>query len=105
MSHASDIAGYTYKADIYCRYCIIDALPTGPGQQFDGWALAAGVSMTTEANLSEIAYAFQIDRQDESSFDNSEFPKVIFDSQAAETDSCCVCQQPICVESGPGTFN
>lgn len=95
MSHATDIAGYTFKTETYCRYCIIDALPTGPGQPYEGWKLAAGVSMPTEENLDEIAAAFQIDRDDESSFDSNDFPKVIFDSQAEETDVCSVCHEPI----------
>jgi len=78
MSHSTDIVGYTYKADNYCTGCIIDALPTGEGEEFDGWKLTSGIRMSTEKNLTELAYAFGIDRNDEYSFDSSEFPKVIF---------------------------
>ena len=55
--------------DTYCPGCIIDQLPTGPGQMYDGWALAPGVRMHPEDNLTEIAYAFGIDRGDETTFD------------------------------------
>jgi hypothetical protein len=75
-----DIVGYTYRADLYCPGCIIKQLPTGPGGAFDGWALAPGVRMSTEANLTEIAVAFGFDRGDESTFDSGEFPKVLFRS-------------------------
>lgn len=92
---AYDIVGYTYNADQYCTGCIIDALPTGEGQQFDGWKLAAGVRMSTEDNLSEIAAAFQIDRMDEHTYDSSEFPKVIFADSATEDDYCGSCGGPL----------
>jgi hypothetical protein len=97
--HATDIVGYTFNADTYCAEHIIDALPTGEGEAFDGWALAKGVTMSTEDNLSEIAYAFQIDRMDESSYDSSEFPKVIFADSARNAeghpDHCAVCHRPL----------
>jgi len=85
------VVGYTFNADTYCPDCIVGVLPTGEGEAFDGWTLASGVSMSTEDNLSEIAYAFQIDRMDESSFDSGEFPKVIFASDASESDTCGQC--------------
>jgi hypothetical protein len=71
------IIGYTYQAESYCPRCIVKVLPTGPDGTFDGWGLAPGVRMSTEANLDEIAAAFGIDRRDEHSFDSSDFPKVI----------------------------
>lgn len=89
---STDIVAYTYRADIYCPDCIIDQLPTGPDEMFDGWAIADGADyISTEDNLSEIAAAFQIDRFDESSFDSSDFPKVVFDSQIEFTEYCGQC--------------
>jgi hypothetical protein len=86
------IVGYTFAVDNYCPDCIVASLPTGPGEAFDGWALAKGAdNMSTEANLSEVAAAFGIDRDDERTFDSSEFPKVIFSDQATWMDQCCVC--------------
>lgn len=91
MTKAWGIAGYTFRADVYCPDCIIEALPTGEGEAYDGWALAPGAGpMSTEDNLNEIALAFGIDRQDERTFDSSDFPKVIFHSQV-EGDVCGHC--------------
>jgi len=95
MSKAWDIAGYNYNGDTYCPDCIIGALPTGDGQAFEGWATVAFpmipmVRMSTEDNLSEIAYAFGIDRMDERSYDSGDFPKVVFES-SVEDDICTTC--------------
>ena len=93
--HATDIVGYTFQADTYCPEHVIDALPTGEGEAFDGWALAPGADpMSTEDNLSEIASAFGIDRQDEHTFDTDYFPKVIFADQA-EDSRCATCDEPL----------
>jgi hypothetical protein len=89
--HAADIVGYTYSADIYCPDCIVAALPTGDGEVFDGWKLADGVRMSVEDNLNEIAGAFGINRDDESSFDSGDFPKVIFASMAEDAETCGAC--------------
>ncbi|QQO39607.1 hypothetical protein SEA_WHEELIE_98 [Microbacterium phage Wheelie] len=72
-----DIVGYTYKAEHYTPDGVIAALATGPGQDFDGWALGDGVNMSVEDNLNELAAAFGIDRADETSFDTDYFPKVV----------------------------
>lgn len=95
MTRATDIVGYTFKADTYCPDCIIGVLPTGDGQEFEGWALATDVRMSVENNLNEIAAAFQIDRMDERSFDSSEFPKVIFSSQVEQPERCSNCHNEI----------
>lgn len=91
MAHSWDIVGYQYRADFYCPACIIDQLPTGEDEAFDGWALAPGVRMTTEANLDEIAQAFGIDRGNEASFDSGDFPKVVFLDMAEHDDRCAAC--------------
>jgi len=95
MARPDDIVGYTFKADTYCPDHIIAQLPVGPSEDFDGWALAHGVTMTAEQNLDEIAYAFGIDRGDEASFDSDYFPKVVFRDQADDTDVCGVCHEPL----------
>lgn len=85
------IVGYTFAADNYCPGCVVTQLPTGPGQAYDGWALAAGAApMTVEDNLTEIAEAFGIDRFDERTYDSGEFPKVIF-ADSVEGDRCGGC--------------
>jgi len=93
--HDTTIVGYTYNADIYCPRCIIEQLPTGDGGAFEGWALAEGITMSTEDNLSEIAAAFGIDRDDEASFDSGDFPKVIFASMAEGDEHCGACGEPL----------
>lgn len=84
-------AAYVFQADLYCPGCIVGRLPTGPGEAFDGWALGAGVVMPVEANLNEIAVAFGIDRDDESTFDSDEFPKVTFGHELESRDRCGGC--------------
>ena len=88
---AWEVVGYTYKAETFCPKHIIWQLPTGLGEDFDGWKLALIVPMSTEDNLNEIAAAFGINREDEHSFDSDYFPKVIFASQATEHDYCSIC--------------
>ena len=88
---SEQIVGYTYRTDPFCPEHIIQQLPTGEGETFDGWKLAEGVQMSTEDNLDEIAAAFGIIREEESSFDSEFFPKVILASQVDEHDCCSVC--------------
>lgn len=87
-----DIVAYQYKAALYCARDIVKQLPTAPGEPFDGWQLAEGASrMSTEDDLNEIADAFGINRQDESSFDSGDFPKVVFRDQLGDDDRCDTC--------------
>jgi hypothetical protein len=79
-----DIVGYQFQADTYCPGCIVGQLPTGPDEAYDGWTLATGVTMTPEDNLTELAAAFNIDREDESTFDPGDFPKVVFRDSAED---------------------
>lgn len=93
MAHSTDIVGYMFKADIYCPEHIIEAMTST--EDFEGWGLAEGVEMSVEENLNEIAAAFATDRQDESSFDSDEFPKVIFAGMGNEDVLCSVCGEII----------
>jgi hypothetical protein len=86
-----DIMGYAYRTDLYCPGCIVDQLPTGPGEAFDGWALVPPATMSTEANLDEIAAAFGIDRYDERTYDSGDFPKVVFRDQLENDERCGNC--------------
>lgn len=86
------IVGYTFNADNYCPSCIIDALPTGDGEKYDGWA---GTLVTYEEALEEIAIAFGIDREDEASFDSGDFPKAIFASDVEDDEYCGECHSPL----------
>jgi hypothetical protein len=87
---AWEIVGYTYQAETLCPGCTIASLPTGPGEAFDGWRDVTG-RMSAEDNLSELACAFGIDRNDESSYDSDEFPKVVFASSVEGDETCDRC--------------
>lgn len=91
--HLTDIVGYTFDADNYCPGCIMEVLPTGEGEAYDGWALAEGVSMSVEADLREIAVAFGIDYDDLASYDSGDFPKPIFASQVEDDEHCGNCHE------------
>lgn len=92
--HATDIVAYTYNADNYCTGCILEVLPTGEGEKFDGWEDMSH-SMSVESNLREIAFAFSIDYDDLASYDSGEFPKPIFASQVEEDEHCGKCHELI----------
>lgn len=68
------VRGYVYKGQRWHPGCL--RLPTGPGQEWDGWGLAEG-AMSAEANLNEIAWAYGFDRSSPSTFSPDEFPHVI----------------------------
>lgn len=90
------IVAYTFRAENLCPTCLLAALPTGPGEAFDGWALAPGVEpMSVEDNLDEIAAAFGIDRMDEYSFDSDDFPKVVFAGSVEEDERCTRCDSEL----------
>ena len=106
--HPDELVGYTLAGQTYCPTHTITALPTGPGQTYDGWALADGaVILSPEDTLDEIAWAFGIDRADETSFDSQDFParlrarEVISPSDAealgddTHPTSCALCHEPL----------
>lgn len=70
-----DIVAYTYKADVYMPEDLIERLIA------DGIASPGARGMYVEEVLDQIAGANAIDRDDESSFDSDEFPKVVFRDQ------------------------
>ena len=81
---SDDITAYTYKADIVCPLCIIDALPSG----LEDLDFAPG---DVETALDAIAKLQGIDRCDETTYDSGEFPKVIFRDQVEDGNVCGVC--------------
>ncbi|MEH0110805.1 hypothetical protein V6N00_13925 [Tersicoccus sp. MR15.9] len=89
LAASYDFVGYTFRAEQYCPEDLLDALPTGPGEAFDGWDDLSG--QPVEDSLRELAFAFSIDREDEASFDSDDFPKVIFRDQTTEDDVCGAC--------------
>ena len=65
---ATDILGYTYRADAYCPACIVAAV--GRPESLPPFG-----GLNTEDCLAQIAKIMGIDRDDESSFASSWFPK------------------------------
>lgn len=76
------IAGYTYKGKAYHPECISGALDTGKRGDFAGFGLAMGEDMLAEEHLNEIALHFDINRDDERTYSDEYFPKVITNEQA-----------------------
>lgn len=72
------IVGYTFNAENYTPGGVLVALAND--ERFDGWQDRSVPPMSVEANLSEMAAAFGIDRGDERSFDSGDFPKTIDDA-------------------------
>lgn len=85
--HTYSIVGYIYRADNYCVGCIedavVDSLSTEEREQ--GWGSVYRPCMT------EVAHEFDIDPDDEASYDSDEFPKVIFADQCEEGERCGSC--------------
>ena len=74
---ATQIVGYTYQADTYTPEGIVEALIANRELS------PAARDMRVEDALDQAAEASAIDRQDESSFDSGDFPKVVFAYQMA----------------------
>jgi hypothetical protein len=83
------IAGYRFQDATYCPGCIGRAITADP--RYDGWALAPGIVMGAEDDLSEIAAAFGINRSDESTFNSGDFPKVVLAGRIPDGDACRRC--------------
>jgi hypothetical protein len=105
-SHATDIVGYTYQADIWCDACIREVAIRKACEAGD--ATIWGDCGTAEQTLGAWASADAIDRQDERSYDTADFPKVIFADAAHDGcfadngyepgqcgDRCGQCGEPI----------
>ncbi len=86
MQKGWTIVGYSFDAANYCDGdCVLRAVPHILPSDFD---------LPTEEALDRCAEAAGINRQDESSFDSGDFPKVIFASQVSGDDpgdTCTVC--------------
>ena len=64
---STDIVAYTYQAELLCPDCVLVAVDTYHLPNEDA-----------EGALDRAARLRGIDREDESSFDSDEFPKVVF---------------------------
>lgn len=88
--HAFDVAGYTYAADTYHAWCVMDELQ----ERYDALPESVLKVIREESNevaLDAIAAFLGFDREDEHSFDSGDFPKTIFADQIrweADDDGC-----------------
>lgn len=82
------IVGYTFEGERWCEDCLRKAALTGAAEA--GSSYMWGDSGSTEDILAEWAGVLGLDRDDEKSFDTSEFPKVITKQQAEhdQGDGC-----------------
>lgn len=79
------VVGYTYQAELLCPDCMY------PDSVTLFWRAGGRVeSLSTEVNLEFVAKARGIDREDETSFDSDDFPKVVFDAQVSD-ERCTRC--------------
>lgn len=84
---SDEIAAYSYRAEILCPACTVDALIAS------GDAVPAARDMPAEAVLDQCAEALAVDRDDESIFDSDQFPKVVHLDQVAADEQCGACYQ------------
>ncbi len=85
MSNLSKPAGYVYNTDILCPVCVLTALG----------APNATTENDTEAILNLVSGIMLINRQDENSFDTSEFPKVILPLTEGADSNCDSCGEAL----------
>lgn len=90
MAHSTDIVGYTFQAENLCLDCA-HSLSVRLFREAGGKV----ESMLVETNLDAAATYLGIDRHDESTFDSGDFPKVIFDSQVEDGETCGACGEPL----------
>jgi hypothetical protein len=84
---AYDIVGYTYCAEILCPTCTTAVMVA------QGEASPAALDMSAEDVLNQVAGANAVDRDDETSFDSDDFPKVVLAlmvSSGSRCDNCAV---------------
>lgn len=82
-----EIAAYSYRAEILCPACTIEALIAARD------AAPAARDMPAEAVLDQCAGALAVDRDDETTFDSHEFPKVVHLDQVVADEQCGACRQ------------
>lgn len=83
-----DIVAYTYNADLYCPHCI-----EGIALKEMGGAFLAYTN--PEERLDRWAEKLGIDRQDETTYDSGDFPKVVFRDMLDGTEHCGRCHNEL----------
>ncbi|MBI5738853.1 MAG: hypothetical protein HY997_23575 [Mycolicibacterium neoaurum] len=86
---SDEVAAYTYQAEILCPACTIETLIAA------GDPAPAARDMPAEDVLDQCAGALAIDRDDETTFDSDEFPKVVHLDHLAADEQCGACRQDL----------
>lgn len=109
MMHGATVVGYTYKTDNHCDDCMREVAKreTTAAGSATMWSDCG----SAEDIVGEWAMMLGIDRHDETSYDDSEFPKVIFARAVHDGctpdngyergqcgDRCVACHEPIGLE-------
>lgn len=95
MVHATKIVGYTFMADISCPSCARLFALEGIAGNSGGPAVLPANLGSTEKVLDEWAGLIGVNRADEFSYDEDDFPKVIFASQIEDDEQCADCGKPL----------
>lgn len=82
-----EIAAYSYRAEILCPACTIEAMIAATD------AAPAARDMPTETVLDHCAGSLAFDRDDETTFDSDDFPKVVHLDQVVADEQCGACHQ------------
>lgn len=82
---ADEIAAYTYRAAIYCPPCVLETMIAA------GDTSPAARDMSPEDVLDQCAGACAIERDDATSFDSDDFPKVVILDQLPAGATCDEC--------------
>jgi hypothetical protein len=91
VARPDDIAAYDYKADRYCAACAVQHMKnTLSAAEWERYR-QSDWPVTDEADLDVMAEIRGIDREDESTFDSDDFPKVVFRDMLQEDDRCGSC--------------
>lgn len=86
---SDEIGAYTYRADLHCPCCLIEAMIA------TGDAAPAARNLPIETVLDQCADALAIDRSDETSFDSDEFPKPVLVDALGHEAICGRCSQEL----------
>lgn len=87
-----EVVAYAYQADLWCPECIAERVYYDLETKLNVITFMQQPWETTEEYLGRVQGFFGIrDRYKEDMFDSNDFPKVIFDSDIEEGDTCDNC--------------
>lgn len=91
------VVGYIYDAEVFCPDCVVRTLVLRHPVRM------STVLMPADEALALVARHVGVDPMDETTYDSSEFPKVVFADQVESSDEvCCFCSEPLVEGLGDG---